>query len=258
MGQERRTDSGPLRILVTGGGTVAPIDDVRQIRNLSTGRFSAQITEALLDRHAEVWHVFAPNAQQPLKRLAQFDLSAPEPEHELLRLRRLRDRWADQHHQLHLVPLEHGTVADYAATVRTILTHTLFDAALLAMAVSDYEPVPNPGKLESVSDELILHCHRTPKVIRSIRDWAPDVFLVGFKLLAGAEPHELAAVALEACRVNQADLTVANDLTTLRAGRHTIHVVDAAGAVRTLGPEPPPAPGLADLVLDLVHARRSA
>ena len=64
-----------MNVVVTGGGTVAPIDDVRQIANVSTGRFSAAISEACLKRGATVWHVHTPQAQLPFIRNARFDLT---------------------------------------------------------------------------------------------------------------------------------------------------------------------------------------
>ena len=60
------------------------------------------------------------------------------------------------------------------------------NVAFLAMAVSDYEPAPVIGKVGSNESELVVRCRRTPKVIRSVRDWAPSVYLVGFKLLSRA------------------------------------------------------------------------
>ena len=39
-----------MNVVVTGGGTIAPIDDVRLMTNVSSGRFAAAITEACLDR----------------------------------------------------------------------------------------------------------------------------------------------------------------------------------------------------------------
>ncbi len=42
--------------------------------------------------------------------------------------------------------------------------------------------------------------------------------------------------AEEACRVNRADLTVANDLGTVKAGRHTIHLVRTCEPVESYGP----------------------
>ena len=42
-----------MNVVVTGGGTIAPIDDVRLMTNVSSGRFAAAITEACLDRGAD-------------------------------------------------------------------------------------------------------------------------------------------------------------------------------------------------------------
>src|SRR5947209_7068691 len=122
-----------MNVVVTGGGTIAPIDDVRHLANVSSGRFSAQITEAWLARGATVWHIHTPSAQLPFWRAAGFDL-------------------------------------------------------------------------------------------------------VGFKLLSRTTPAELIRQAEAACRTNRADLTVANDLQTLRAGRHTVHLVRPGHPPETLGP----------------------
>ena len=68
-----------MNVLVTGGGTSAPIDDVRSITNVSTGRFAAAISESCLARGACVWHLHAPSAQVPLLRQAWFDLRMRRP-----------------------------------------------------------------------------------------------------------------------------------------------------------------------------------
>ena len=104
------------------------------------------------------------------------------------------------------------------------------------MAVADFEPEPQPGKISSESESLVLHCRPTPKVIRLVRDWSPSVYLVGFKLLSRASREELIRRAEAACRDNRADLTVANDLQTLRQGRHTIHLVRPGHDSETLEP----------------------
>ena len=39
------------------------------------------------------------------------------------------------------------------------------------MAVSDYKPAPVAGKVSSDESELVVQCGRTPKVIRSVRDF---------------------------------------------------------------------------------------
>ena len=64
-----------MNVVVTGGGTVAPIDEVRQITNVSSGRFSAALSEACLGRGASVWHLHAPAAHLPIPRAARLDLT---------------------------------------------------------------------------------------------------------------------------------------------------------------------------------------
>ena len=79
-----------INVVVTGGGTIAPIDDVRLMTNISSGRFAAAITEGFLDRGASVWHIHAPASQLPLMRFAQFAPDAVDPSAEWDRLVRLR------------------------------------------------------------------------------------------------------------------------------------------------------------------------
>jgi phosphopantothenate---cysteine ligase (CTP) len=215
-----------MNVVVTGGGTIAPIDDVRHIANASTGRFSAMISEACLRRGATVWHVHAPNALLPLAREARFDLSTHETSAEHQRLDRLRQQWLTARDRLHLVGLEEGTVHEYSAKLESVFRNHRIDVAFLAMAVSDFEPVQSfSGKLETPHGALSILCKPTHKVIGEVRDWAPHVYLVGFKLLSRVGEARLIAAAEEACVTNRADLTVANDLVTLRAGCHTIHLV---------------------------------
>jgi phosphopantothenate-cysteine ligase len=218
-------DPMALRIVVTGGGTIAPIDDVRHITNFSTGRFSARITEACLRRGAEVWHIHAPSAELPFWGGARFDLDATDPRGEIDRVLALRSTWLSLRQRLHLVSLRTGTVSEYRSTLEDTLKGRAIDVAFLAMAVSDYEPEAFPGKIDSKSGTLTIVCRPTPKVIREVKSWSPGTYLVGFKLLSGSSVAELRLAALAACQATGADLTVANDYQSLRDGEHTIHLV---------------------------------
>jgi phosphopantothenate-cysteine ligase len=244
-----------MNVVVTGGGTIAPIDDVRYIANVSSGRFAATITEACLRRGASVWHVHAPAAERPFLRASRFDLDAPEPAAEHARLDALAAEWRRHRDRLHLVELTQGGVGDYAVNLRRVLTERPIDVAILAMAASDFEPEPVAGKIDSDAPSFTIRARPAVKVIRSVRDWAPRVYLVGFKLLSRAEPSELIRVAEAACVTNRADLTVANDLQTLREGRHTIHLVRPGHPPETLGPAGAVADALVDRVFHLAAAR---
>lgn len=238
-----------VNVVVSGGGTIARIDDVRHVANVSTGRFSAMITEALLDQGANVWHIAAPGAQLPIDRLAHFDLTTREPKAEAARLIALRERWALARERLHIVPLGEGTVGEYAAQLEHVLKRHPIDIALLAMAASDYTPEPFAGKLASGEGDLEVRFRSAPKVIRSVRDWSPDLYLVGFKLLSRVSEQDLIREAEAACATNRADLTVANDLQTVRAGRHVVHLVRPGHPTETLGPGPNMARELVERVL---------
>ncbi len=244
-----------MNVVVTAGGTTAPIDDVRQIANASTGRFGAMIAEAALRRGASVWHVHARGALRPFDRLARFDLDTPEPDAEFRRLARLRAEWSEVRDRCHAVPLIEGTVPEYAARLEEILRARPIDVAFLAMAASDFAPEPASGKLSSELESLTLRCRRLPKVIRSVRDWSPSVYLVGFKLLSGAPESDLIRQAEAGCLENRADLTVANDLRTVRAGRHVIHLVRLGHPTETFGPDEPIADRLVDRAFGLASAR---
>jgi phosphopantothenoylcysteine synthetase/decarboxylase len=244
-----------MNVVVTGGGTIAPIDDVRYLANVSSGRFSAMISEAFLRRGASVWHIHTPSAQLPLLREMRLDPDAPDPSAELERLARLRADWHAARGRLHLVGLPQGTVAEYAQALERTLREQPIDVALLAMAVSDFAPVPIAGKLDSQADSLTIHAPRTQKVIRAVRDWAPAVFLVGFKLLSRASLAELDREAEAACRTNRADLTVANDLQTLRQGRHAVRLVRPGHPAEPLEPGPDLADRLVERVVRLASTR---
>jgi phosphopantothenate---cysteine ligase (CTP) len=227
-----------MNVVVAGGGTIAPIDDVRLLTNLSSGRFAAQITEACLERGATVWHIHARSAELPFWRTARFDLESTDLQAERERLERLRGRWAGVRERLRLLPLQKGTVTDYAETLKSVLENHAIEIVILPMAVGDFEPEPFQGKIDSELESLVLHCRRTPKVIRLVRHWSPSVYLVGFKLLSRVSKDELVRRALAVCQNSRADMTVANDLQTLREGRHTVHLVRPLEQPETLEPGP--------------------
>jgi phosphopantothenate-cysteine ligase len=226
------------KVLITAGGTVAPIDDVRVISNRSTGRFGARLAEAWLSRGAAVTYLATtPQTIGPLEVPTQRFAHSPDPAEVRQRfLGGLSQAW-NSADRLRRIDLELGTVADYSATLQRLAESQRWDVVMLAAAVSDYEPAPVEGKIPSDAEEIVLKLRRTPKVIRSVRDWVGEhAFLVGFKLTSGADDDALVRIAREACRTNRADATIANDQSSLAAGRHRVAVVEASGAFEWFEP----------------------
>ncbi len=151
---------------------------------VSSGRFSAMIAEASLKHGATVWHIHTPAAQLPYSRLARFDLGATEPEAELARLAELQGEWRTVSDRLHLVPLADGTVADLRRKPGTCALRATDRRGVSGNGRLRLRAPADPGKINSQAESIIIHALRTPKVIQSVRDWAPHLFLVGFKLLS--------------------------------------------------------------------------
>ena len=168
---------------------------MRLLTNVSSGRFAAAITEACLLRGARVWHIHSRSAELPLLRFARLDLDAPasrararpagETPRSLARSAAIDSSWFRS---------KPATWATMPRTLQRVLQSQPIDVVILPMAVADFEPEPQAGKISSDRESLVVHCRRTPKVIRLVRDWAPSVYLVGFKLLSDvperrADPH---------------------------------------------------------------------
>jgi len=190
--------------VITAGGTREPIDDVRVVTNLSTGRFGAAIAHALVARGVRVT-------------LLAGDALASRPERipagvEVVRF---------------------GSFGSLARALDEVLEHPP-DLLFMAAAVSDYSPVPATGKLSSGADSLTLHMTRNPKLLDTLRDRCPDTYLVGFKLLSAVTDTELREVARQQAIRCRLDLTLANDLQRLGRDRHPAVLVSPDGSATAI------------------------
>lgn len=202
-----------MKILITSGGTTEAIDSVRGITNHSTGRLGKIIAETFLKAGHEVTLITTRQAVKP----ANKDL-------------------------LSLILIE--SVADLQRVLeKTVPQH---DVLIHAMAVSDYTPVymadldefkqtdnveqlflkaNSERKISSQSDHQILLLKKTPKLISLVKQWHPNILLIGFKLLVDVSQEELLQVARESIQKNKADYILANDLSHITATEHHAFLV---------------------------------
>lgn len=181
-----------MRVIVTAGGTREPVDDVRFLTNVSTGRFGYEVARAFHGRGCEVV------------------LLGPED---------MADRrW----YELPFPPLPFGGVLDLRAKLHAAIDAGRPDALLMAAAVSDYTVAsPAPGKLSSDAEQMVLRLTRAPKILAGLRAKCGEAtFLVGFKLLSRATEEALRLAAEAQTQKCRLDLTVANDLARLTPTRH--------------------------------------
>jgi phosphopantothenoylcysteine decarboxylase/phosphopantothenate--cysteine ligase len=184
-----------LRVLITSGGTVEPIDGVRVIANTSSGETGAMIARQL------AW-------------------SGHEPV--LLRAQNARPAEAGVREETFV------TVADLDAALTRLLGAEEFDAVVHAAAVSDFSVhsvevdgavlPPGTGKLPSDVAPM-LRLRRNPKLLDSLRALSRKqaIRIIGFKLTHGASEEEVETAVRPLFR-HGVDYVVHNDLATRGEG----------------------------------------
>lgn len=205
-----------MNILVTAGNTQAPIDRVRCLTNLFTGRTGAQI------------------ALQAYRRGHRVTLLTSQPE-VVGELRAndevLNERWSVSRYR---------TFDDLQGRLGELIQRPGLDAMVHSAAVSDYlvdgvfapengtafqpqqrrwEGSPPTladmaaGKIKSDAPELWLRLIRAPKLIDRVRSvWNFRGILVKFKLEVGVGDEQLLAIAERSRLQSAADFMVANTL----------------------------------------------
>ena len=214
-----------MNILITSGGTSEKIDQVRSITNHSTGQLGKMIAEHCLAEGASVTLLTTAKAVKP------------DP-HENLTIKIIED--TEQ-----LLTAMEGLVPAH-------------DVLIHSMAVSDYKPVYMAGfeevlassdltefleksnsesKISSDDDYQVLFLKKNPKIISKVKEWNPNIRLIGFKLLVGVSKEELLATARASLEKNQAELIVANDLTEISSGQHHAYLLGADTVIEAFSKE---------------------
>ena len=188
-------DLAGQRILVIGGGTAEPLDDVRVLGNRSSGRMAVALAEVAFARGADValWlgsATVAPGNWIPLERFTT--------------LQELADR-----------------VESLGA----------WDAILLPAALADFRPARQSGKIAS-GQRMSLELEPAPKLLPLLRR-AHSGKLVAFKLADAFSDDELIKKA-DAPR-EYADLVVANTTEAMEAEAARVVLVSRKGAEKASG-----------------------
>jgi len=167
-----------MHCLVTAGPTVELIDAVRRLTNHSTGRLGCGLADALARAGHRVTLL-----------LSETAVHAPKAK----KVRVLRfNTTKDLHEQL-----------EAAAALRV-------KAVFHVAAVSDFTVKrPRKGKIPTTAS-LTLELKPTVKLIRSLRKWFPDAFLVGWKYEVEGGKKSTVAAARAQINKYKTDACVAN------------------------------------------------
>ena len=174
------------KILVIGGGSSEPIDDVRVLSNRSSGIMAVSLAECAFAMGAKV------------------DLWLGNSNHEA-------GEW--------IKTQNYGTLSKLKTMVKDIKN---YDAVIMPAALSDFIPTNTKGKLDSAKP-ITLKMKKAPKIISSIRRKHKGV-LYAFKLGSRISDEELLAKA-EALLKN-ADCVVANHSEAMGSEKSKVAMVD--------------------------------
>ncbi|ACK73180.1 phosphopantothenoylcysteine decarboxylase/phosphopantothenate/cysteine ligase [Gloeothece citriformis PCC 7424] len=164
----RLISHSPLKgvsILVTGGPTPVPIDNVRRLTNRFTGKLGAIITEELYLRGADVHLIHGEGSYHPPAYLP-YQLAK--------------------------------TYDEYLALVLEQLSQKSYPFGIFSAAVADYQPeTVLPGKTPSGGVLKTLQLVPTLKVIEEVKQRFPDLSMVTFKYQENVSHEELINIAQE-------------------------------------------------------------
>jgi ribulose-5-phosphate 4-epimerase/fuculose-1-phosphate aldolase/ubiquinone/menaquinone biosynthesis C-methylase UbiE len=237
-----------LEVLVTSGGTISRIDDIRHIGNFSKGHTGSHIAEAFLHDGAIVHYVYSKGAKRPFREKLAIN---PENDFES-ELDKVKEAYGEfQKYQGNLYEHQIESFQDYYETVKNVLIKESIDVVVLAAAVSDYGVKKQEGKISSDFESLSLTLSQNPKVISRIKKCKPNVFQVGFKLLSGVGLDELIDVAYRHSIKNHSNLTVANTINENFGKRSIVFITPEKGIL------PVSAKELAPRLVEVVNQRIS-
>ena len=166
------------KVLITAGPTWVPIDDVRVLSNISTGKMGLLLAEEAQEHFAHVDLFLGPVGP------------------------------VDALNKVRVMPFKY--FHEFFELVNDQLKKTRYDVILHCAAVSDYTVRQTNGKISSKRKMRSLTLTRAPKVVDTIRRLNPKAFLTLFKLEANVSVPVLINRTKEALKIHRADLAVAN------------------------------------------------
>ena len=200
-------NNGPLcgrKVVVTAGGTQEPIDPVRVITNLSSGKQGYALAQAALEKGAAVTLISAPTCLPPPVGVSLVNVTTAED-------------------MLHAV-LDQSNDAD---------------VLIMAAAVADFRPSKTSyHKIKKTTGISKINLESTVDILNAVADLKTRQeyprLVVGF----AAESEDLMSNAKAKLRTKNLDLIIANDITSKDAGfaadTNRVIILDAGGGEEAL------------------------
>lgn len=228
------------RILITAGYTKEDIDNVMTITNMSTGRLGLELCNDFSNRGYDIvlvgnkklktHHLFH-DYDFKNKRIAYFPADTTEEMYDMIETlcedvefdciihtAAVADYTPEYTFRMEDM-IEEVTDAVYAGMYYDMPWYELNDIIYKTLLNLECK-VNSDTKISSQEPNLTVKLGLTPKILKELRGWAPDSVIIGFKLLDNVPVEELQQIATTQCIKNNIDATFANDVHTLRQGKH--------------------------------------
>ena len=185
-----KNDFSNKKMLIIGGATAEPIDDIRVVTNRSSGKTAHHLAISAYERGAnvELWYGWSTIQPPPYISIKRFET---------------------------LNDLEQIILKNDLST---------FDIIIVCAALADYIPDKKPGKIPSGQKNLTLHLTSAPKLLKQIREKAPNTYLFGFKVEETED--KIQKKAKQIGHQYNLDLVIGNTITGFQKEENTIWIFD--------------------------------
>ncbi|XGC80559.1 bifunctional phosphopantothenoylcysteine decarboxylase/phosphopantothenate--cysteine ligase CoaBC [Bdellovibrio bacteriovorus] len=184
-----------IKVLVTAGGTQEPIDTVRTITNLSSGRTGIKLAEYLTQMGFDVTLLQAHGSKKTSNVtrsdvFVSFDSLNAKMKHYL--------QSEDFTHVIHA-----AAVSDYSVEY-------------IEVAGEKHRPL-EVKKVSSDADSMSIHLKRNPKIVDHLKEYSKnkDLQVIAFKLTSHATLEQKLMAVKKLFSNSHADLVVHNDMTDI-------------------------------------------
>lgn len=190
------------KLIVTAGGTLEKIDDVRFIANRSSGKMGISLAEALYERGAEVLLLRAKNSVTPRYHLKEELFETTQDLFYLIK------KYSNDYAYLY----HNAAVSDFTVKNKTV------------------------GKLSSKYAKTLILSPQI-KILEEVKKINPSIKLIAFKAEAESDLDKLKYTAEKKLKESHADVVIANDISKkdrgFEADDNEVVIVLANGETKT-------------------------
>jgi len=186
-------DLAKKKILVIGGATAEPIDDIRVLTNRSSGKTAVALAKNAFERGAdvEVWYGHGEERVPSYISVKSFE-----------------------------------TLDDLIKLIKTGKLKQ-FDSIIVCAALANYRPVRYKGKIPSGKKELVVTMTAAPRVIQKLKSGAPGAQLIAFKVEQNKTTVE--QKSYELLKDTKLDFVIGNTVAAFGKDESEIWIIDTKG-----------------------------